>query len=274
MLIAPAPGMERPIVSDWPRVAAGDLLTIVPTMFRSAWEVRTVMSILGRVLILVWAFEAYRSRKPAMLGFCFLAGGVLSIVAFALGGRGVAATGVDTRTLLIFNYWFVLGAAVLSGSALARSGPRMRGALALVLAGLGGSLAFAHVLRSRDWAAAWNMETTILAEAPVADLRSTPPGATIVFAGPSYVNGAPVFTAAWDLNSAMPWKYPSLQGRRFVVYNPYAGALAWDGSKLAYGRAHPLAETRDVYVWQPAQRNFTRATGPFRILQDLTVETH
>jgi hypothetical protein len=88
------------------------------------------------------------------------------------------------------------------------------------------------------------------------------------------VNGAPVFTAAWDLNSAMPWKYPSLQGRRFVVYNPYAGALAWDGSKLAYGRAHPLAETRDVYVWQPAQRNFTRATGPFRILQDLTVETH
>jgi hypothetical protein len=151
--------MERPIVSDWPRVAAGDLLTIVPTMFRSAWEVRTVMSILGRVLILVWAFEAYRSRKPAMLGFCFLAGGVLSIVAFALGGRGVAATGVDTRTLLIFNYWFVLGAAVLSGSALARSGPRMRGALALVLAGLGGSLAFAHVLRSRAWAAAWNMET-------------------------------------------------------------------------------------------------------------------
>jgi hypothetical protein len=274
VLIVPAPGMERPIVSDWLRVATGDLLTIIPTMFRSAWEVRAAMSILGRVLIVVWAFEAYRSRKPAMLGFCFLVGGVLSIVAFALGGRGVAATGVDTRTLLIFNYWFVLGAAVLSGSALARSGPRMNGAIALVLAGLGGSLAFAHVLRSRDWAAAWSMETTILADAPLADLRSTPPGATVVFAGQAYVNGAPIFTAAWDLNSAMPWKYPSLQGRTFVVYNPYAGALAWDAGKLAYGRAHPLAETRDVYIWQPARRSFTRATGPFRIRPDLTVESH
>jgi hypothetical protein len=273
VLIVPAPGMERPIVSDWPRVAAGDLLTIVPTIFRSAWEVRTVMSILGRVLIVVWAFEAYRSRKPAMLGCCFLVGGVLSIVAFALGGRGVAATGVDTRTLLIFNYWFVLGAAILSGSALARSGPRMKAAISLVLAGLGGSLAFAHVLRSRDWAAAWNMETTILAEAPLADLRRTPPGATIVFAGQSYVNGAPVFTAPWDLNSAMPWKYPVLQGRTFVVYNPYAGALEWDGSRLVYGQAHPIADTRDVYLWLHAQHGFTRATRPFRIRPDLTVES-
>jgi hypothetical protein len=94
-----------------------------------------------------------------------------------------------------------------------------------------------------------------------------------VFAGQSYVNGAPVFTAPWDLNSAMPWKYPVLQGRTFVVYNPYAGALEWDGSRLVYGQAHPIAETRDVYLWLPAQHGFTRATRPFRIRPDLTVES-
>jgi hypothetical protein len=140
------------------------------------------------------------------------------------------------------------------------------------LTGLGVTLAAAHVVRSEDWASAWKRQTAILAEAPVAGLRNTPQGAIIVFINPLSVNGAPIFTEAWDLSSAIPWKYPDIQGRAFWVYHPKEGALDWDGTQLRYGARPALAESRDVYLWQPAQHIFTRAAGGFHVTPQMTVE--
>jgi hypothetical protein len=269
----PVPGLDKPVVSDWPRIFAGDLLTILPCMFRSAAPLGIPCVILGSILMAVWAFEAFRSRESAALGLSFLAGGVLSIFAFALGGRGVAALGVDTRTLAIFNFWFVVGAAVVTESALARSRPRATAAITAVLIALGGTLGIAHVLRSEDWAAAWTLQNEILAEAPLAELKNTPADSTIVFVNPLYVNGAAVFTEAWDLKAAMPWKYPELEGRTFLVYRPHSGTLAWDGGQLAFSGQPPLA-THDIYLWQPARRSFARAAAAFTVHQDLIVDTN
>lgn len=240
LLIKPAPGMERPIVADWPRVAAGDLLTILPTMFRSAAQARIPFAIAGVLLLAIWAWAAVQSnQKIPLLAGCFLTGAVLSIVAFALGGRGTGATGTGTHTLLIFNFWFVAGAGIVTSAALARA-PRITAAL---LIALGISIAVAHVVRMNDWAAAWEIERRDLDEAPMAEIGNTARDATIVFGDPLKVDGAPIFTEFWDLNTAMHWKYPGLQGRAFVV----------DRSQIS-GRG-------PVYIWKPSQHSFARASG-------------
>lgn len=240
VLIKPAPGMERPIVANWPRVAAGDLLSILPTMFRSAAQARIPFAIAGVALLAMWAWAAFRpDRRILALAGCFLAGAVLSIVAFALGGRGTGATGTGTHTLLIFTFWFVAGAGVATAAAVERA-PRITAALLIVL---GATIAAGHVMRMKDWAAAWAIEKADLDEAPVAEMEKTAGDATIVFGDPQKVDGAPIFTEVWDLNAAMHWKYPGLGGRSFVV----------DQSQISGGGA--------VYLWKPSQHSFSRAGG-------------
>jgi hypothetical protein len=160
----------------------------------------------------------------------------------------------------------------------------MRTTVLVLLGCAGAALAAGHVLRLVDWASAWKLQKEILAEAPVAELRATPPDATILYVNRTSVNRALIFDAPWDLNAAMPWKYPFLEGRVFFVYNPRRGTLSWDGHKLAYERGHmvetsgeliaPAAELtdKDLYVWRPAQRSFDQARAPFRVLRNLEVE--
>jgi hypothetical protein len=278
----PSGNPTRPIVSDWPRVAFGDLLTTLPSMFRSAGQVGIPLAVLALILAAVWGSYCYRllrsselrapAQKVIMLGGCFLVGGVSSIFAFALGGRGIDATGVGTRTLLLLSFWFIVGAGVCTMTTFAHASRRARVGIQFILVALGSTLAIAHLLRLGEWATAWRLETKILAEAPLEDLRRTPTEAAILYINPVSVNGAPIFTALWDLGSAMCWKYPFLRGRIFVVYGPRDGIMTWDGERLAYGGRRPFLATAALYVWMPASGRFWRAHEPFRVRRDLTLE--
>jgi hypothetical protein len=164
--------------------------------------------------------------------------------------------------------------ALLTESALARWKPRARLALVSLLVALGVALGVAQTQRCHDWASAWKRVCKILAEAPVTELRKTPPDSTILLVNTRDISGAPVFTAEWDLTAAIPWTYPEIQGRTFVVYNPWESTLAWQGYRLVYAGGHVLAETHDLYLWQPAQPSFARVVGPFHVGTDLVVKSN
>jgi hypothetical protein len=88
------------------------------------------------------------------------------------------------------------------------------------------------------------------------------------------VNGAPVFGAEWDLKCAIPWRYPEIGYRTYFAYNPLEGTLQWDGDRLGYRYGRTIAETHDIFLLQTAPPSFARATAPFAIRPDLTVETN
>jgi hypothetical protein len=220
-------GVEKPVVSDWPRILFGDLLTTIPSMFRSFGGARIPFAVLALLLGALWLVTTYQSfrspelrqdaRTPLIFAACCLTGAVLSIFAFALGGRGIQATGPATRTLFVFNFWFVVGVGISVVALLDHAGPSLRLAVLVILGGLGITLVAGHLLRRADWATAWTLETKILADAPVEALRKTPANARILYINRRTVHGAPIFTAPWDLNLAMPWKYPFLAGRVFLI---------------------------------------------------------
>ena len=101
----------------------------------------------------------------------------MSVVVYSLAGRIVHATGVDTRSMGVFNFWLLVAGAVLTAFTMERLSGAPRLVFALALAGFGLCLAVGQVLRAGDWVTAWNLQKKILAEAPVSDLKRTEPDA-------------------------------------------------------------------------------------------------
>lgn len=269
-------GLEHPIVSKWPLILFGDLLTIIPSMIRSFGAVALPFAIVAGFLVAIWAVMIYRSasvRASLAPAISCLAGGVLSILAFALGGRGIDATGESTRTLQVFNFWLVAAVGVSVTALLDRTSGAMRTAV-LVLAGcLGLTLAVGHVERLAAWTTAAKLQNEILAAAPLYALQKTPAHSTILLIDRPAVNGAPVFDSVWDLNAAMPWKYPSLAGRVFFAYNPGNGVLRWDNGTLRYETGEPYEiPSEQLYIWWPAKGSFAEARHRFRVLPRVGVE--
>jgi hypothetical protein len=95
--------------------------------------------------------------------------------------------------------------------------------------------------------------------------------AAVIMVSPPSVNGAPIFAASWDINSALPLTYASLKNRTITIFSPWGGALAWDGNRLAYPGQPPLATTHHVYVWIPENSSFRKMERPFQIGQDMNV---
>lgn len=269
------------VLPDWPQSARRALFSVVPAMGVSVAEILPGMLLCAVVVFAFWFAAHVRSlSRPSdrsagytsslVAGVCIF-GGLMSVVIFSLAGRRVAGTGVDSRPLMVFNFWLIIAATTLVAFAM----ERLRGAPKVVfscaLAGLGICLAVGQVLRASDWVTAWDLQKKILAEAPISEMKRTEKDARIVLVNPMDVNGAPVFAAEWDINNAIAWAYPFLQSRRFIVYNKWVGQMKWDGSQLSYVGQPPLATTA-VYLWRPLDMTFWRPSGPFVINQNLSVE--
>jgi len=275
-------GLEHPIVSNWPLIFFGDLLTIIPSMVRSFGALAPPFAIVAVLLTVIWAVMAYQNavmRASLAPAAACLAGGLLSILAFALGGRGIQATGGATRTLQVFNFWLVAAVGVLITALVERTSGARRTAALVVLGCLGVALAVGHLQRLADWTAAWKLQNEILAGAPLDALQKTPAHSTILLIDRPSVNGARIFDSVWDLNAAMPWKYSSLAGRVFFAYNPENGVLRWDTGlhgdtgKLRYETGEPYeTPSEHLYVWRPAERSFAEARRPFRVVPGVGVE--
>lgn len=270
------------VLPDWRQIAGRNLLNVVPAALGSVAEISGEFVICG-VIVVVIALAVYVravSRASERLAACTssllvgipVAGGLLSIVVFSLAGRTVAGTGVDSRSLMVFNFWAVIAGAVLTIFTIERLRGLVKAIFALALVGFGLCLAAGQILRASDWVTAWDKQKKILTEAPVSDLKRTAQDARIVLVNPREVNGAPVFAAGWDINIAIPWAYPFLQGRKFIVYNPWQGPMKWDGNRLSYPDGAVLETTSVLYLWRPADLSFWRADEPFVINQNLTIE--
>lgn len=273
---------QKPVSSGWSELLKANLLNLIPVIFASAAEIKipfTICAILLASVIIVVCWKALFSLKGAaavrhtsVLTLVCLAGGLLSVFAFTLGGRPVAPTGVETRSLMLFTFWVTIVAGILTLFTIEHLAVRGRTTFFVILGAFGTTLAVSDLLRAGDWATAWRLQQKILREAPVEELKKTPSGARILYVNPLDVNGAPIFSAPWDINHAMPLTYPFLGDRRFVVYSPWGGTMTWDGSRLAYQNQPPIETVSSLYVWTPSNMSFRKAAGPIRILQNFTVE--
>ncbi len=272
---------NKQVIPNWSHLVRDNLLNIVPAVLGSVSEISLEFALCGVIVIAMWLVVYVRSLSEAsdrlagyasasLAGISVL-GGLISIVIFSLGDRRVSATGVETRSTSLFSFWIVIAAAILTIFTMERLQRLPRSIFALSLAGFGLCLAAGHVLRAGDWATAWNLQKQYLAEAPISDLKRTEKDAQIIILAPLDVNGAPVFAAYWDVNHAIPWAYPFLRSRLFVVYNHWAGPLKWNGRQLSYPDL-PIGAADSVYFWRPSDVSFWRPAGPFVINQDLTVD--
>jgi hypothetical protein len=274
------PGKQNPIVPHWFSVFMGNLLGLPGQVLRSTQETQWpfIVAFAGWIAVLGITYGkalTASERRPAawisvaQVAAC-LSGALISILAFSLGGRPVTGIGVDTRSFLLVNFWFVLAGALATSFCISRLAGRWLGALKTALIVGGCALAAGHLQRAFEWAEAWRLQQKILAEAPVLEMKNMEPDAVVLFVNTFDINGAPIFSAPWDINEAMPITHPTTRGHRFVVYNHWVGPLDWDGRQLAY--ANDVIETpQNLYVWQPLKREFWKAIAPFRVDENYIV---
>ena len=60
-------GVERPIVSDWPGILFGDLLTTIPSIFRSFGEARVPFAVIALLAGAAWLVNLYQSLRSSEL---------------------------------------------------------------------------------------------------------------------------------------------------------------------------------------------------------------
>jgi hypothetical protein len=268
----------KDLLPNWSQVVSGNLLHLLPAALHSVSELSAAIAFCGVIVAVMWliAHLAASDRPAAVTSFLLagvsISGGLLSVVVFSLGGRMVTSIGVETRSMVLFNFWILIAAAILTVFAAQRLPRAGKLIFVFALGGFGLCLAAGQVLRATDWATAWNLQKKLLAEAPISDLKRTEPDARIVILNPQDVNGAPIFAESWDINNAIPWAFPFLRSRRFVIYSPWRGEMKWDGRELRYVGQPPLETTAAVYLWRPTDISFWRPAGPFAIHQDLTVD--
>jgi hypothetical protein len=294
------------VLPNWGEMARRNLLNVAPSILQSISEIAEEFVCCGLLVIAMLAMvhvrsfaratDRTRANTSALLAAVSILGGVLSVVVYSLAGRIVHATGVDTRSMGVLNFWLIVAGAVLTTFAMERLSGAPRVVFALALAGFGLCLAAGQVLRAADWATASSLQNKILAEAPVSAFQRTETDARILLVNTREVNGVPIFAAEWDINNAISWAYPILRQnipqrltalsfdevladlrkyariRQIIVYNPWEGPMKWDGSHLSYAGQPPLENVAALYLWRPSDKSFWRPTGPFVIHENLTIE--
>ena len=265
-------GLQQPTGSNVGMQIVSDLYRLAPQMLHSLHEIALPFAsiLIATLALLVLAVRKSARATPwrdLLVAGSALVGGIISIVAFSLGARTVAGTGVESRVLSILSFWLIIAAALLASTLLSCASRPYRIAF-LSLAGLlGVMLGAGRVLRAADWAHAWSAQNAILRAAPVDRIEKTESNAAILYINTPTIENAPIFVAPWDLLAAMPLAYGNRVARMYVVYNPRMGPLVWNGSELAYAR-QSVARDVPIYVWQPG-KSFLRANAPFRVGPDL-----
>jgi len=95
------------------------------------------------------------------------------------------------------------------------------------------------------------------------------PGAAVLCIWPIDIQGAPVFSSLWDINSAIQAWYPALADKKFYIYSRWGGALRWDGTKLHYDYAPPVElPVPLLYLWRPLHGEFLKLDQPIEVRPD------
>lgn len=275
------PTRHRPVPVNWREWLRLNYARVAPEIIRSMAELSSVVIVIAVVVVALCVFVYVRSfmrreerearQKTALYFSACLLGAIISLVVYSAGGREVFGTGVDTRTLYIFNVWLIVAGAVLAAFAIERLNSVTGRVLAGALAALGVCLAFGQVLRAGEWATAARLQDELLDRAPLSELKRIEPGAAVLLVNPRDLNGAPIFSSFLDFTHALPWKYPYLPKVRVEVYNPWMGPMRWQNGVLSY-QSEIEYRGRDLYVWRPIGGEFFKADAPFTVAEDLTIQ--
>jgi hypothetical protein len=244
-------------------------------------EISWIVSALAIVVVGFWAVACFRSfrvsgdrsgrRRTIMCAAASLVAAFASVVVYTVGGRAVVATGLETRSLYVFNFWLIVAAAILTMFAFERLSKVPKRVFAAGLAMLGLCLAVGQIMRAGEWATAAGLQNRILKHAPAAELRRVEPDSHIIFINTREINGAPVLSSSVDLDHALPWMYPYLHGLKFTVYDEWIAPLLWKNGVLAYESYPPIYRGQNVYIWRPSTGDFYKAQGSFIIDQSLNI---
>ncbi len=215
-------GNQNGIVPDWPKVFLSNLVRMPQEALKSTHEsVWIFVAALAGWLVLVCltfisSLSSTYQRRSALINFGYilscLAGIVLSILAFSLGGRPLDGLGVDARGFLLADFWFVLGAGIATAYCWKLANGWRSTALRIIVVIAAVALMGGHLQRAFDWATGWRLEEKILAEAPVPEMKKMEAGAAVLLVKRFNFHGVPTFSAPWDINAAMSLTHPATVG--------------------------------------------------------------
>ena len=275
-------GVQNGIVPGWPRMFLSNLIRMPQEVLKSTQEVSWIFvpALAGWFvlvcLIFISSLSSTYQRKMALISFGYLvsclAGAVLSILAFSLGGRPLTGLGVEARGFLLADFWFVLGAGIATAYCWKLADGWRSSALRIVFVITAAALMGGHLQRAFDWATGWRLQEQLLAEAPVPEMKKMEAGAAVLLVKPFNFHGVPTFSAPWDINTGMSLTHPATVGHEFIVYNPWLGPLKWSGGQLAYPSL-VVINLAHLYIWRPYEREFFKAPGYLRVDEDLSLHT-
>jgi hypothetical protein len=176
-----------------------------------------------------------KAGRGTLVLLALAAAGILcSSALLASAGYGVAADGLESRTLLVDNVWIAVALGTLA--ALCRPGAWTFSCAFVVAAILG--LAQGRALG--DWRASWLSQGRVLAAFPWAAVEALPPQSVVLADLPALGGSVPDFAACWDLAGAVRSHmlgnraYSDLEpkGLAVTVLRRWDWVSRWDGSGL------------------------------------------
>lgn len=257
-------------------------LTSLPTLLlQSLPEMSSLLSILTIITIVIFIFSLFISlcRRTSILPYLTIFPLILaysvSIFVYSISGYGFFSLGPLSRTTFSASLWllvtFTLVMAIISHQLL----PKLQKMFYVLPLSFLLVLAAAAFLRTSDWAKAWELQQTILSQAPIDKINSMEPGATLIYITPNTVNEAFIFLAGYDLNNALIDTYPQIKSDiTFCPHIPqqngyssskvYSSTISWDGNTVFYNNS-PYSDSQNVYVWDYYDQSFNKKETPFII---------
>ena len=275
---------QKPVVQDWAGLLERNLKAGLPEMAASfgplRWPAVAAFLLLAVMAAVLWQRTAAAGRTArekaeycAWVAGAAAAGALLSVFVFSLGGRPLVGTGVEARGLLFVSFWSALAAAFLLAAALEQAAGQAslwwRRLIAAGTATAAVCLLGGFMLRMRDWHEAALLQRRILLSLPIAEMKNMEPGAAVLCIWPIDIQGAPVFSALWDINSAIQVWYPALADRKFYIYSRWGGVLRWDGRNFHYEYTPAIeSPVRLLYLWRPLHGEFLKLDQPIEVRPD------
>lgn len=242
-----AVGQNKPLGFNAFGLFAHNLIAL-PTTLSSALLLRGLAFALLAAIVAAGLYNAFAERRMLSTAAILAVAGcgvLMSVMIYALGGYGIEAKGLFSRTTFGLSLWLPVGLAslapVLSSQRPAYSAGSTVSIVALLII-----LSASQFHNLQAWRSSWDFEKSVIASFPVADyMAKAQPNVLLMIAAEAPEQEVLGFNAYWDISAALFTTYPQM--RQFhklpsgYEKRPQAVAAmlseprlssAWDGSLL------------------------------------------
>jgi hypothetical protein len=270
------PSASKTFNAQWLQLYWNNLRTLPETFsgaaapFSKLWASLVFLLAAAALLVLAQALRDKRQGAGAArvlgivgLGLSWILFGTAT---YALAGYGYTGEGLTARTLVVATaatavlFFAAVATLLLLAPSRWAAGVLLGAALSIVCLN-----AWAQNARLATWVSVWGMEREVLSHTPLREIQALPPGARILYVGPSYYRGLVIFGADWDITGAV-FSLPPLsenrkahQGLRMIHAATTMYDWTWDGETLVQtcpGYFVSKFPTASLYVWDYERRLF------------------